>query len=219
MKRLVAFALLAILGMCSIGSAQARLAVPHIPLQPPQSVQPQIMPALLSDKCDLCVSVLTAIAKLASLNNTQAAIIAYVETICGYLPQEMQTQCEEMVQIGTPVLINFLIEEMGPKLLCQDINLCNSTASPSPTPSAVKPTPASDKCVICEFVVSTLQGLLANEATEKQFLQECAEACVYLPLAEQQPCKTLIQQYGASAMVVVLKYATPSFVCEEARLC
>jgi hypothetical protein len=29
----------------------------------------------------------------------------------------------------------------------------------------------------------------------------------------------LIQQYGASAMVVVLKYATPSFVCEEARLC
>jgi len=28
-------------------------------------------------------------------------------------------QCEEMVQIGTPVLINFLIEEMGPKLLCQ----------------------------------------------------------------------------------------------------
>lgn len=172
MKRLVAFALLAILGMCSIGSAQARLAVPHIPLQPPQSVQPQIMPALLSDKCDLCVSVLTAIAKLASLNNTQvhhlsiefsnppppqvlltllqAAIIAYVETICGYLPQEMQTQvcrlrrgppglafshsyfsnaqCEEMVQIGTPVLINFLIEEMGPKLLCQvgngQITLC-----------------------------------------------------------------------------------------------
>jgi len=75
------------------------------------------------------------------------------------------------------------------------------------------------RCVICEFVVSTLQGLLANEATEKQFLAECAEACVYLPLAEQQPCKTLIQQYGASAMVVVLKYATPSFVCEEARLC
>lgn len=31
--------------------------------------------------------------------------------------------------------------------LPQDINLCNSTASPSPTPSAVKPTPASDKFV------------------------------------------------------------------------
>jgi hypothetical protein len=76
MKRLVAFALLAILGMCSIGSAQARLAVPHIPLQPPQAVQPQIMPALLSDKCDLCVSVLTAIAKLASLNNTQVHHLA-----------------------------------------------------------------------------------------------------------------------------------------------
>jgi hypothetical protein len=43
--------------------------------------------------------------------------------------------------------------------------------------------------VICEFVVSTLQGLLANEETEKQFLEECAEACVYLPMAEQRPVR------------------------------
>lgn len=84
MKTLVALALLAILGMCSIGSAQARLPVPHIHLQPPQAVQPQIVPALLADKCDLCVSVLTAIAKLASLNNTQVHHLAneFLHPIC-----------------------------------------------------------------------------------------------------------------------------------------
>lgn len=65
-----------------------------------------------------------------------------MQSICSYLPQEMQiqvsvandfilfflvyqvltfylAQCEEMVEIGTPVLINFLITEMGPKVLCQ----------------------------------------------------------------------------------------------------
>jgi saposin len=214
---LVAFTTLLI--VLAIGLAQARLAVPYNPLiAPPHASQAQLV-ELATDKCDLCVAVLTAVAKLASLNNTQAAIVAYVEAICAYLPQEMQTECEEMVEIGTPVLITFLIDEMGPKLLCQDINLCNTTASPSPTPSPPKPTPPSDRCVICEFVVSTLQGLLANEQEEKLFLQECAAACVYLPVPEQQPCRTLIQDYGESAMMVVLKYATPSFVCQEARLC
>jgi len=213
------FVLLIIIGaMCALNCAQALAPVPYIP-RPPGIKQQEWSPNVFSDKCDLCVSVLTAIAKLATLNDTQVAIMTYVQSICSYLPQAMQTECELMVEIGTPVLINFLIEEMGPKVLCQDINLCNSTASPSPTPSPPKPTPPTDRCVMCEFVVSTLQGLLANESVEKQFLAECAEACIYLPLNEQQPCQSLIQNYGATAMLVVLKYATPSFVCEEARIC
>jgi len=170
-------------------------------------------------QCDLCVSVLTALGKLATLNATQEAIINYVGNLCTYLPLELQTECQQMVRLGSPAVITFLLAEIGPLALCQNINLCNSTFPPAPTPSPVNPTPPSDRCVICEFLVSTLQGLLASQEVENEFLQACTAACKYLPANEQQPCHDLITQYGPTAIEVVLKFATPASVCQEVQLC
>jgi hypothetical protein len=68
MKSSLAFTTLLI--VLAIGLAQARLAVPYPLIAPPHASQPQLV-ELATDKCDLCVAVLTAVAKLASLNNTQ----------------------------------------------------------------------------------------------------------------------------------------------------
>lgn len=65
------------------------------------------------------------------------------------------------------------------------------------------------RCVICEFVVSTLQGLLASQEVEQQFLNECAEACVYLPAAEQQPVRARRQQDCTSRMAMRLTVVPP----------
>jgi hypothetical protein len=108
--------------MCAINCAQALAPVPFIPRPP--GIKQEWNPNLFSDKCDLCVSVLTAIAKLATLNETQVinntdgwkekpfylfpvgsfqvAIMAYVQSICSYLPQSMQTE----------VLFSFVLESL-----------------------------------------------------------------------------------------------------------
>jgi hypothetical protein len=170
------------------------------------------------DKCGLCILVLKAVAKLAQQNTTQQAIISYVQNICSYLTQDMIPECDSMVALGTPVLINWLIVEKGPVTLCNDLQLCNATnISPAPKPP---PSGNSDnRCPICEFVISTLRGLLANEEMEQEFLQGVSRACAYLPQVDQEPCHELIDNYGSSALAVVMTYASPGYICATLGMC
>lgn len=45
--------------------------------------------------CEFCTLVLEAIDRFALLNSTQAATIAYVQSICTYLPQELISEVRE----------------------------------------------------------------------------------------------------------------------------
>lgn len=69
------------------------------------------------------------------------------------------------------------------------------------------------RCVICEFVVSTLQGLLANQDIENQFLSACSEACQYLPTNEQDPVRAshMDGRIHELAAILIFTHAVSNF--------
>jgi len=127
-----------------------------------------------------------------------------------------------MVAADTPLLIELILRTETPKVVCTDIKLCSSQEASGTAvalPQDFDVGNGSDACTICEFVVETVAGLVADEGTEAAFLQEVCKACAFLPPQNETACVNLIEEYGSEVIGIVIQYATPGFVCTKLGVC
>jgi saposin len=170
--------------------------------------------------CEFCTSVVTAIGVFALQNSTQQSVIEYVDNICTYLPQELITECDTLVSEETPRMIDLILQAESPTTVCQAIKLCKKQEIPEDVKlQTLTAQNSSDTCVICEFVVATLSGLVADASTEAALLLRVSQACDYLPAQNQTACVSLIKTYGSQVIGIVMQYATPGFICAKLDSC
>ncbi|KXJ13469.1 Prosaposin [Exaiptasia diaphana] len=75
--------------------------------------------------CDICTTVLTYFKNLLQDNTTEGEIVDGLKELCGYLPEQIKSQCTAAVsQYGMALLK--LIASSDPKTLCSDVGLCTS---------------------------------------------------------------------------------------------
>merc|ERR1740131_66666 len=140
-----------------------------------------------------------------------------LEALCSYLPSTITKQCDTFVETYTEILIDMLTKDVTPEMICTNLGLCAdkfSVRRPIPQPKT-----EDTGCVICEYVISTLDGMLEDKTNEKEIEEALESLCSYLPSSMMKQCDTFVDTYTALIIDLLTKDVSPDMVCGNLGLC
>ena len=165
------------LGMCPMASV-AKVLATEVPI------------VKESPSCPLCLYAMQQLDKMIKDNRTEENVKASLEIVCNYLPKKMIAECDSFVDKYLEELVDMFIAEYTPEEVCTNLKMCgpkefmgermtgkdekeaqietNEIVLPKDDElvKAVSGAKDDNKCVICEFVLTQLDDMLKNNATE-----------------------------------------------------
>ena len=70
----------------------------------------------------------------------------------------------------------------------------------------------STQCVLCEFVIQTLDKQLGDNATEEEIIKALDEVCEALPDTLRESCEQFVSTYGPTVIALLLQELDPQQV-------
>ncbi|XP_068710683.1 prosaposin-like [Montipora capricornis] len=214
------------LGLCTSKAKEtvaAKLIFKPLPLRPHSvASKPAIFkskPYRASPQCILCEYVMGELKTILKENATQQEIEDALEEVCSILPETVRNDCNEFVQQYEPAIVQILIAELDPSIVCTTLGLCASKEHRKALEKQVTLKVGSNEtCQICVLVMTYLKNLLADNATEQEILALLEQICNYLPSQIASECNALISEYG-QAVLDLIATSDPKTLCEEVGLC
>eukprot|EP00794_Sanderia_malayensis_P012658 gene12658-13958_t len=164
-------------------------------------------------ECTVCEFVVNYAEGLIS-TKTEDEIVKEVEKYCADLGS-YKTECDAMVKMYLPKIIEMLKQEITPAVICKTLGLCSSTkASLS---NQTKKVLKSTSCDVCEMVVGYVEGLISTK-TEAEITAEVDKLCSYL-WSYKAECDALVKGYLPKIIDLLKKELSPKLVCSEVGLC
>ena len=114
-----------------------------------------------NDNCAICQYAMETLYTILENKDNQDEIRNTLDTLCEYMPSSISKPCEEYVDAYAETVIQLILQDFTPQQICAEIGLCSSV-------SEVVMTVQDTKCILCEYVIKTLDDLLANNATEAE---------------------------------------------------
>jgi saposin len=192
-------------------------------------------------ECILCEYVMKQLDEMLAKNASKEEIKEALEQVCGFLPSELTASCDAFVTQYSEEIIDLLIQELDPSAICATLGLCSSSdthapintqgdnvirdpvreATPSrkPVSTPAKPVASSPQCVLCEFVMNQLEGLLRKNATEEEIMAALEKVCDLLPSSIRDSCDSFVEQYGKAILELLIQELDPSLICTELGFC
>ncbi|KAI8797151.1 proactivator polypeptide, partial [Biomphalaria glabrata] len=164
--------------------------------------------------CAICEFVIEQLNNILAENSTAAQIEYALEKVCDYLPSSLKAECEQFVQTYAPDIVKLLINKIKPEQICTALGLCSGVSKNS---LPIKLTGSS--CVMCEFIMSELDTMLAENSTEVQIQAALLQVCHVLPTTLKPECDSIIQQYTPIILGMLIKKMDPKTVCKLMHLC
>ncbi|CAL8257834.1 unnamed protein product [Lota lota] len=87
--------------------------------------------------CDVCKMAVRYVDGILEQNATEAQIEAAVRKVCNFLPEAVQTECDQLVQQYEPMLVQLLLQMMDPDFVCMKVGAC---------PAAVRKVIGAEQC-------------------------------------------------------------------------
>ena len=104
---------------------------------------------------------------------------------------------------------------LTPDEICSALKLCTTQASPvtpSPDPSPVTPVTADTTCVLCEYVITTLDSMLQDKTNEAEIKTALENLCSLLPSSVEKQCDTFVDTYtGRNYLMIFFNEFKTSF--------
>lgn len=209
-------------GVCSAAKAQQKLtAVPlghtlgtvHIiPAQPQTKLA-------ASPQCVLCEFVLTELEHKLTTHETKAEIEAALKEVCSLMPTSIEKECNAFVMQYGDLVINLILQEIQPKMVCTTLGLCESKAVVEKVQAPLK---NGELCLVCETVMGYIKAALNDKSTEEEIdtlLKEVCDKSGVVPASYKGLCDQLVDQYTPSIINLISQYDDPVKVCSGLGLC
>jgi len=74
-------------------------------------------------------------------------------------------------------------------------------------------------CVLCKYVISTLDGMLEDKTNEKEIEEALESLCSFLPSSMRKQCDTFVETYTNLIIDLLTKDVSPEMVCSNLGLC
>jgi len=169
------------------------------------------------DYCALCQYAMTTLYQILGNKDTEDEIKNALETVCRILPSSLEDKCDEYMEAYAEKIIELVLQEFTPDQICADLGLCSS---PSETVEHhLTLTVEDNKCIVCEYIMSYLDGALANKTTEAEIREALDQVCEYLPGSFKDQCENFVNQYTDIIIDFLTHQITPEQVCKQIGLC
>ncbi|XP_032868780.1 prosaposin [Amblyraja radiata] len=77
--------------------------------------------------CEVCETMVRYLDDLLEKNSTEVKILAALEKVCSMLPDTMRDECDQLVSQYEPVLLQVLLDNLEPTLVCTNIGVCDGS--------------------------------------------------------------------------------------------
>jgi len=172
--------------------------------------------SLKSDSsCEMCEFVMSEVFSVLKDPSDQEMVKNVLESICYRLPSSIERGCEDFVEKYTSVVIDFIVSGLSPDEVCSALQLCSSSMTAVVTPAPVKDT----SCVLCEYVITTVDSMLEDKANQDQIKAALETVCSVLPSSVEKQCDDFVDQYTAIIIDMLTKDVSPEMVCANLGLC
>lgn len=193
--------------------------------------------------CQACQFLMQKVSELIANNGTEELLIRGLGKACSLLPPPASTKCQEVVETYGPSLLDILLHEVSPNLLCGAFNLCSGSpdsletleqpalpivpALPKqtelPKQSALRahvpPQKNGGFCEVCKKLVGYLEHNLEKNSTKEEILAALEKGCSFLPDPYQKQCDEFVAEYEPLLVEVLVEVMDPSFVCSKIGAC
>lgn len=174
----------------------------------------QMSPVLMEAKkestnCEMCEFAMNYVFEILQNKDDREEIRNVLETICSKLPSSVADRCESLVHNNIDAILNLIDDNLSPEEICSALSMC----------AKKKQQPTSQGCVLCEYVVQTLETLLQNK-TDKDAVKDALDnLCSYLPSSISNECITFVNSYTDAIIDFIVQGVTPEQICIQLALC
>ena len=91
--------------------------------KPAAAPRPQIV-GDSTQGCIMCKFYVSLISDLLQEGATIEEITQRIETLCTYVSESYQKFCDTLVEIGIPIIVEYVAQQLEPNKICQMIKLC-----------------------------------------------------------------------------------------------
>ena len=165
------------------------------------------------DNCALCQYALETVFEVLENKDNEEEVKNALETVCRFMPASIEDKCEEYIEAYAETILQFILQSMTPDEICAELGVCESKSV------LVKISEKDSKCVLCEYVMSTVDQLLSNKSTEAEVRQALEEVCSYLPGTIKDQCTKFVDQYSDMIIDFIAHQITPEQICQQIGLC
>jgi len=186
-------------------------------------------------QCSICEFVMRQLDELLAKNRTEQAIINALDKVCSLLPKTVNDECVSFVNEYGKMIINLLVQELAPEQICTALALCSGeqkipqmdttlTFSPlllrgAPMQKAPLQAKVSPQCVLCEYLMTKLESILAKNATEQEIIHGLEKVCSLMPASLNADCTKMVDEYGPAIIKILVSEMRPAIVCTVLGLC
>eukprot|EP01112_Ceratiomyxa_fruticulosa_P009896 TRINITY_DN259_c0_g2_i1.p1 TRINITY_DN259_c0_g2~~TRINITY_DN259_c0_g2_i1.p1 ORF type:complete len:261 (+),score=57.76 TRINITY_DN259_c0_g2_i1:99-785(+) len=179
-----------------------------------------------STACTICQFIVNIAEGYVENNSTEQEILKELEFSCDLLGvPSWVSECKGLISDYGEMIIQYLINDETPYVVCQQIGFCNSSAILYEAIPLSK-TPNSDdesdnlECVFCDWAIAKLDDILSNQNTQSEALSFLENECQLLGNAKWvYDCKTLISEYGPIVIAMLANNEPSDKVCSTVLNC
>jgi len=185
--------------------------------------------------CSVCSMVMTYVESFVAQNNTEAAIIAQLQSFCSLLPGSMQAECQSLVSQYVPEMIEWVEKKEPPQAFCQSIGICSTvtinkdwkqkkyfTMKTFPKQTEKRDVAEEEQggvCQVCQLVMSYVEGFIGQNKTISSIEAELDQVCDLLPSPFGSVCTSVVNQYLPQMVQWLINKEPPAQFCQQVGLC
>jgi len=87
-------------------------------------------PVQSNESCGVCETVIQYAKSLLEQNSTMQQIEAALDKVCNFLPSDISAECKNFIDTYGPAVLNLLLVELTPEMICTEIGLCEEKHLP-----------------------------------------------------------------------------------------
>lgn len=185
-------------------------------------------------ECAICRLAMESIDDVIAANASQQEVEDGLKKVCNLLPSSVRVPCDNFINTYTPALVDLLLQELDPFLICNELRVCNDSAeqlaqllqNAVKLQSAVNKDEADGKsvsdtidCQLCELIVGYVDSFIGSNRTEAAIQKALDDVCDVIPAGMRAQCHLFVDEYSGVVVQLLLQELDPQQVCIFIGIC
>ncbi|XP_044515030.1 prosaposin [Gracilinanus agilis] len=179
-----------------------------------EPIKEDVVQAKAGPTCELCQYVIKEVIKLLEGNKTKEDMIHAVEKVCSVIPKSMAEECRDLVEAYGPAIVDLLLDETSPHLVCSLLSLCKDKESVN-----VAKLKSGAFCELCKKIDGYLDKNLDKNSTQAMILSAFLKACGMLPKPYSDECDEFVKEYEPVLIAALHDELDPNSLCLKIGAC